>query len=484
MPGRTSRSRLTTTTNTTSAKEFKDERRHLRTTRSSSAKAHSGIVDVAKKLLCTVHKLDHLQEGKKRSARGARRFSADVAIKTGMQEEEAFEEEEEDDVKEEDFLEDVHMEGQTPTVAKTTTRNTVKIHRTPEGTPKDEKQVERVVALMRLILTAKKVKEDKVPALIAPNLYLGSIGAAQSEEQIKEKGITHVLTVARGFEIKHVEGVKYMTVEVADRPDADIRSHFPQCFEFISGAVKSGGNVLVHCFAGRSRSASVCAAYVMCHENIRLDEALMRMRLARPQINPNAGFMGQLNQLDEDLMKWRRKTGQEKMKEDEQEVTSAQSQNRDSGQSKSSTSESYSMSHGDQHHATNKRNGGGGENYAETDPASEIAKNTRRAKAGAASTTTESGGTKSTSSDQDNSTPYRNPDKNKNKNLNENNILEQRPERGGGKSAPKPHPPPKTRTTTKASAKGGAMMISSSGSDDDDDHHQRQEQEVVDMDVL
>ncbi len=476
MPGRTSRSRVTTTTTTTTT--AKDEKRALRT-RSSSAKAHSGIVDVAKKLLCTVHKLD--QEGKKRGTR-VRRFS-DVAI-AGTQEEEEFEDEE--DMKEEDVLEgggDVHMEGQTPTVAKTTTRNTVKIHRTPEGTPKDEKQVERVVALMRLILTAKKVKEDKVPALIAPNLYLGSIGAAQSEEQIKEKGITHVLTVARGFEIKHVEGVKYMTVEVADRPDADIRSHFPQCFEFISGAVKSGGNVLVHCFAGRSRSASVCAAYVMCHENIRLDEALMRMRLARPQINPNAGFMGQLNQLDEDLMKWRRKTGQEKMKEDEQEVTSAQSQNRDSGQSKSSTSESYSMSHDDQHHATtntNKRNGGG-ENYAETDPASEIVKNTRRAKAGAASTTTESGGTKSTSSDQDNSTPYRNPDKNKNKNLNDNNILEQRPERGG-KSAPKPHPPPKTRTT-KASAKG-AMMISSSGSDDDDDHHQQQEQEVVDMDVL
>ena len=476
MPGRTSRSRVTTTTTTTTT--AKNERRAFRT-RSSSAKAHSGIVDVAKKLLCTVHKLD--QEGKKRGTR-VRRFS-DVAI-AGTQEEEEFEDEE--DMKEEDVLEgggDVHMEGQTPTVAKTTTRNTVKIHRTPEGTPKDEKQVERVVALMRLILTAKKVKEDKVPALIAPNLYLGSIGAAQSEEQIKEKGITHVLTVARGFEIKHVEGVKYMTVEVADRPDADIRSHFPQCFEFISGAVKSGGNVLVHCFAGRSRSASVCAAYVMCHENIRLDEALMRMRLARPQINPNAGFMGQLNQLDEDLMKWRRKTGQEKMKEDEQEVTSAQSQNRDSGQSKSSTSESYSMSHDDQHHATtntNKRNGGG-ENYAETDPASEIVKNTRRAKAGAASTTTESGGTKSTSSDQDNSTPYRNPDKNKNKNLNDNNILEQRPERGG-KSAPKPHPPPKTRTT-KASAKG-AMMISSSGSDDDDDHHQQQEQEVVDMDVL
>merc|ERR1712216_426462 len=100
-------------------------------------------------------------------------------------------------------------------------------------------------------------------------------------------------------------------------------------------------------------------------ENIRLDEALMRMRLARPQINPNAGFMAQLNQLDEDLMKWRYKTGQEKMKEDEQEVTSAQLQNRDSGQSKSSTSDSYDcsqLSH-DQREDIRRR---GDERYIET----------------------------------------------------------------------------------------------------------------------
>ena len=293
---------------------------------------------------------------------------------------------------------DATMGGTTPrlTTLRRRRRSTPS-HRTPEGTPKDEKQVERVVSLVRLILTSKKVKEDKVPALIAPNLYLGSIGAAQSEEQIKEKGITHVLTVARGFEIKNVEGVKYMTVEVADRPDADIRSHFPQCFEFISGAVKSGGNILVHCFAGRSRSASVCAAYIMCHENIRLDEALMRMRLARPQINPNAGFMAQLNQLDEDLMKWRYKTGQEKMKEDEQEVTSAQSQNRDSGQSKSSTSDSYDcsqLSH-DQREDIRRR---GDERYIETATLSKNSAETvpsgdtkkQRTKAGAASATTES----------------------------------------------------------------------------------------------
>ena len=417
----------------------------LRTTktRSSSAKLHSGIVDVAKKLLDTVHKLENDDEilttttRKERGKRHTNSTAAEGKMMMMMKENqhqaagkegrewgdeemrdaptETMEEEEEENTKKkknngtrrinddddqviDDNGIDATMGGTTPrlTTLRRRRRSTPS-HRTPEGTPKDEKQVERVVSLVRLILTSKKVKEDKVPALIAPNLYLGSIGAAQSEEQIKEKGITHVLTVARGFEIKNVEGVKYMTVEVADRPDADIRSHFPQCFEFISGAVKSGGNILVHCFAGRSRSASVCAAYIMCHENIRLDEALMRMRLARPQINPNAGFMAQLNQLDEDLMKWRYKTGQEKMKEDEQEVTSAQSQNRDSGQSKSSTSDSYDcsqLSH-DQREDIRRR---GDERYIETATLSKNSAETvpsgdtkkQRTKAGAASATTES----------------------------------------------------------------------------------------------
>ena len=415
-----------------------EKRGALRTrTRSSSAKLHSGIVDVAKKLLDTVHKLENddilttrkEQRGKRHTSTAAategKKMMHQAAGKEGREwgdeemrdapTETMMEEEEEENTKKkknngtrrinddddqvfDDNGIDATMGGTTPrlTTLRRRRRSTPS-HRTPEGTPKDEKQVERVVSLVRLILTSKKVKEDKVPALIAPNLYLGSIGAAQSEEQIKEKGITHVLTVARGFEIKNVEGVKYMTVEVADRPDADIRSHFPQCFEFISGAVKSGGNILVHCFAGRSRSASVCAAYIMCHENIRLDEALMRMRLARPQINPNAGFMAQLNQLDEDLMKWRYKTGQEKMKEDEQEVTSAQSQNRDSGQSKSSTSDSYDcsqLSH-DQREDIRRR---GDERYIETATLSKNSAETvpsgdtkkQRTKAGAASATTES----------------------------------------------------------------------------------------------
>jgi protein-tyrosine phosphatase len=430
--GRASRSKEPTSTST---RERRRQTSSLRRTRSSSAKLHSGIVDVAKKLLDTVHKLDNTNNnsrdggspmmigGGERSARGRKSAAAAAQFFSQAADKKELPNEEE----EEDEEEDAHMEGQTPTHINNDNnakKMMLKTNRTVEGTPKDEKQVERVVSLMRLILTAKKVKEDKVPALIAPNLYLGSIGAAQSEEQIKEKGITHVLTVARGFDIKCVDGVKYMTVEVADSPDADIRSHFPQCFEFISGAVKSGGNVLVHCFAGRSRSASVCAAYVMCHENIRLEEALMRMRLARPQINPNAGFMAQLNQLDEDLVKWRCKTGQEKMKDDEQEVTSAQSQNRNSEESKSSTSESYSMSHDHNNNNNNNNNANTTPRHrrrgvAETDSEKNENKNKRK-------TTPNSKSSDNNSSDQDNSTPYHGNYGGKNAQQQQQQLREQR----------------------------------------------------------
>jgi protein-tyrosine phosphatase len=40
---------------------------------------------------------------------------------------------------------------------------------------------------------------------------------------------------------------------VLDIPDTDLLKHSDECFGFIDEAISSGGNVLVHCFAGRSR---------------------------------------------------------------------------------------------------------------------------------------------------------------------------------------------------------------------------------------
>ena len=51
--------------------------------------------------------------------------------------------------------------------------------------------------------------------------------------------------------------------DIRDDDDADMLSILPEVVEFIAQAIESGGKIIVHCFAGTSRSASCCIAYVM-----------------------------------------------------------------------------------------------------------------------------------------------------------------------------------------------------------------------------
>ncbi len=57
---------------------------------------------------------------------------------------------------------------------------------------------------------------------------------------------------------------------------------------------RAGGRILVHCVAGISRSAAVCAAYLIAREHTSLDAALRELSALRPCISPNLNFLGQL----------------------------------------------------------------------------------------------------------------------------------------------------------------------------------------------
>ena len=82
--------------------------------------------------------------------------------------------------------------------------------------------------------------------------------------------------------------------------DADIGAHFDFCFDFIRDALAraDGGGVLVHCFRGKSRSATICAMYVMRALGMSYDEAMTAVRAVRPTAAPNSGFERALRRLD------------------------------------------------------------------------------------------------------------------------------------------------------------------------------------------
>lgn len=66
-------------------------------------------------------------------------------------------------------------------------------------------------------------------------------------------------------------------------------------------ARKSQSNVLIHCQAGVSRSATIVVAYLMQHCNLSMNEAYSLVKNKRSVISPNFNFMGQLMEYENTL---------------------------------------------------------------------------------------------------------------------------------------------------------------------------------------
>lgn len=155
-------------------------------------------------------------------------------------------------------------------------------------------KVSRLLAIFKLVLLRQHLRDDAEPNRVAEGLYIGSIGAAFSRDILLREGVTHVLTVANALLPRFPDAFEYRVVPVLDSPDCDIAALFDECIAFIDAALASGGRVLVHCFAGRSRSASVVLAYLMRVHGMALADALEHLRAVRPVVCPNSGFMRQL----------------------------------------------------------------------------------------------------------------------------------------------------------------------------------------------
>ena len=69
----------------------------------------------------------------------------------------------------------------------------------------------------------------------------------------------------------------------------------------INDAIEHGGNVLVHCYAGISRSTSIVIAYLMKNKKMSFNKALELIKEKRGKIQPNSGFVLQLKAYEKEL---------------------------------------------------------------------------------------------------------------------------------------------------------------------------------------
>ncbi|XP_011341281.1 dual specificity protein phosphatase 15 isoform X2 [Ooceraea biroi] len=132
---------------------------------------------------------------------------------------------------------------------------------------------------------------------VLPGLYVGNYQDSKDADQLERFEITHILaihdTARRLHSDKH-----YLCILAADSPDQNLSQYFSLCNDFIHAARLRGGNVLIHCLAGMSRSVTVAVAYIMSTTDLSWKEALKVVRVGRSIANPNVGFQQQLKDFE------------------------------------------------------------------------------------------------------------------------------------------------------------------------------------------
>jgi protein-tyrosine phosphatase len=82
---------------------------------------------------------------------------------------------------------------------------------------------------------------------------------------------------------------RYMHINIQDRSDQYVATHFQQAHEFIDNAIANGGAALVHCEQGRSRSATIVISYLIARCNYTVEAAYNYSKSIRPIVAPNIG---------------------------------------------------------------------------------------------------------------------------------------------------------------------------------------------------
>ena len=130
---------------------------------------------------------------------------------------------------------------------------------------------------------------------ITNNLYLGNLFDAQNIQKLLKLGIKKVLSLITDTQLlKYPDEIEHKLIKIEDFPKENIIQYFYECLLFIDDNKK----VLVHCFAGLSRSATIVVAYIMWKNQLDFLEAIHLIEQIRPKINPNFGFVKQLRMFE------------------------------------------------------------------------------------------------------------------------------------------------------------------------------------------
>ena len=220
----------------------------------------------------------------------------------------------------------------------------------PEGELGGMTRGQRALKKWRSKLPLLRALKDEDVCEVIDGLYVGGVGGARNKSKLLECGITHIVNASPVIPCFYEQDFQYLLLQgFYDQSSENIDEMIEMSNVFIHNALtqqkqqqdtngsmsgpsgsgsnnpssgssdpsyntssntntrskKKKGGVFVHCYAGVSRSATLCIAYLMCHCKLSFLEAMRCVRRARPVTCPNSGFMQQLEVYEQRLkMEW------------------------------------------------------------------------------------------------------------------------------------------------------------------------------------
>ena len=138
-----------------------------------------------------------------------------------------------------------------------------------------------------------------ITEIFPKQFYISNYQTAKNKPLIESLGINTIINVA--IELEHdYEDIKVYKYNLEDKHYFKITNFLDEITDLIHEKITSGKIVLIHCMAGKSRSASFVLAYLMKYKKMNLEEAY-KFFCSKRQVFPNNGFMRELVEFDKKL---------------------------------------------------------------------------------------------------------------------------------------------------------------------------------------
>jgi protein-tyrosine phosphatase len=137
------------------------------------------------------------------------------------------------------------------------------------------------------------------PTKIDENLYLGTSLNAANYKELKDYNIKCIINVTKSisnyYESNENE-FNYYRISVEDIKDESIINNLELTYKYIEKQLENNNNILIHCFAGRSRSVALVLFYLIKKHKKSIEESYKSILEKRKVININKSFYNEIKE--------------------------------------------------------------------------------------------------------------------------------------------------------------------------------------------